>query len=122
MDPTYETGLGNQSRINASFGTKLLDYDNDAFPDISGAKRHIMDNIQLYNQMVHYAEAKSMFRNIDGREFRDVSESLGPDFAARRVSRGAAVGDFRQRRRPGHSDQQQRAGTSAPSLRYRANQ
>jgi len=93
-EATYETGLGNQSQVYAGFGMKFLDYDNDGFTDIFVANGHIVDNIHLFSKEISYAEPKLMLRNIDGRQFRDVSQSLGPDFTAKRVSRGAAIGDF----------------------------
>src|SRR6185437_13620389 len=41
-----------------------------------------------------YAEPKMMFRNKGDGIFENVSDMLGGDFVAPRVSRGVAVGDF----------------------------
>jgi hypothetical protein len=58
------------------------------------ANGHVLDNIERYHPGTSYAEPKMMFRNKGGGVFENVSDQLGADFVAPRVSRGAATGDF----------------------------
>jgi len=71
-----------------------MDYDHDGRRDLFMANGHILDNIALVHAGTYYAEPKPMFRNIAHVVFENVSDKVGPDFVAPRVSRGAAVGDF----------------------------
>ncbi|PYV28164.1 MAG: hypothetical protein DMG24_02710 [Acidobacteria bacterium] len=93
-DATFEAKLGYATFHLSGFGACFLDYDNDGARDVFMANGHILDNIQLYHADTQYAEPKLMFRNTGRGTFEDVSSKLGPDFQLRRVSRGAAVGDF----------------------------
>ncbi len=94
QDSTYAVKLGYATFNSSGFGTRLIDYDNDGNRDIFIANGHIMDNIQLYHAETHYAEPKQVFKN-DGRGvFENVSDRLGPDIEAPRVSRGLAAADF----------------------------
>src|SRR5438094_108434 len=93
-DATFEAKLGYATFHLSGFGACFMDYDNDGARDVFMANGHILDNIQLYHADTQYAEPKLMFRNTGRGTFEDVSSKLGPDFQLRRVSRGAAVGDF----------------------------
>ncbi|HEV2500096.1 MAG TPA: CRTAC1 family protein [Terriglobia bacterium] len=93
-DATYEAKLGYDTFHASGFGTRLIDYDNDGARDIVIANGHILDNIQLFHADVRYAEPKLIFRNNGNGTFENVSDRLGPDIQAPRVSRGLAVADF----------------------------
>ena len=93
-DATFETKLGYATFHMSGFGACFMDYDNDGACDVFMANGHILDNIQLYHRDTQYAEPKLMFRNTGRGIFENVSNKLGPDLRLRRVSRGAAVGDF----------------------------
>lgn len=93
-DATLAARLGRLTWRYSGFGTRFLDYDNDGARDILMANGHILDNIPLYHADVHYREPKLMCRNSGHGIFENVSGLLGQDFAAPRVSRGMAVGDF----------------------------
>ncbi len=93
-DATLLSKIGYATYLMSEFGVRFMDYDNDGACDVFFAAGHVMDNINLYNKEVFYAEPKVMFRNTGGGFFENVSEKLGPDFRTPRVSRGAAIGDF----------------------------
>ena len=93
-DATFAAKLGYATFHLSGFGTRFMDYDNDGYRDLFMANGHILDNIELFHAETHYAEPKLMFRNTGRGTFENVSDKLGPDFEAPRVSRGAAVGDF----------------------------
>lgn len=93
-DVTVQSQLGYDTFRMSGFGTRFMDYDNDGACDIFMANGHVLDNIERYNSLVHYAEPKLMFRNLGRGTFLNVSDQLGADFILPRVSRGAAIGDF----------------------------
>ena len=93
-DATFASKLSYATYHLSGFGTRFLDYDNDGKVDLFIANGHVLDNISRYHADTSYAEPKLMFRNQGGGVFANVSDQLGPDFQAPRVSRGVAVGDF----------------------------
>ncbi|PYV92059.1 MAG: hypothetical protein DMG05_05630 [Acidobacteria bacterium] len=93
-DVTLESQIGNQPFLYSGFGMGFVDFDNDGALDIFVANGHILDNIELFQHEVTYAEPKLMFRNVGGGRFENVSSQLGSDFSRPRVSRGTALGDY----------------------------
>lgn len=93
-DATFRSKIGYATFHFSGFGTRFMDYDNDGARDLFMANGHVLDNIARYHADTPYAEPKLMFRNLGAGTFENVSEQLGADFAAARVSRGAAVADF----------------------------
>lgn len=93
-DATVQSELGYATFHRSGFGARFMDYDNDGACDVFMANGHVLDNIERYNSLVHYAEPKLMFRNLGKGTFQNVSDQLGADFLLPRVSRGAAIGDF----------------------------
>src|SRR5262249_10220325 len=76
------------SEARSGWGTAFIDYDNDGWKDLYNANGDV-DNIKP-NARQH----DTMFENVDGKEFRDVSEDMGKDFLRVGYQRGAAFGDL----------------------------
>jgi hypothetical protein len=93
-DATFRSKLGYATFHMSGFGTRFFDYDNDGSRDLFMANGHVLDNIERYHADTKYAEPKLMFLNKGRGIFENVSDQLGPDFVAPKVSRGAAVADF----------------------------
>ena len=93
-DQTNQAHLAYLTFHLSGFGTRFVDYDNDGSRDLLIVNGHILDNISLYHADTAYAEPKLMFRNTGKGVFQNVSDRLGADFLAAKVSRGAAIGDF----------------------------
>ncbi len=93
-DATFRSKLSYATFHLSGFGTRFFDYDNDGARDLFMANGHVLDNIQRYHSETTYAEPKLMFRNNGRGVFENVSDQLGRDLLAPRVSRGVAVGDF----------------------------
>ena len=93
-DATFRSKISYSTFHCSEFGARFLDYDNDGARDLFMANGHVLDNIERYRSDVKYPESKLMFRNVGGGVFENVSNQLGPDLLAPRVSRGAAVADF----------------------------
>ncbi len=91
-DATMAAGLGSGFEP-LGFGTKLFDVDNDGDLDIYVTNGHVIDNVQLYQPKLTYAQKDLLYENLGGR-FRDISAQAGPALQATRVGRGLAVADF----------------------------
>ena len=66
----------------------FIDYNNDGWKDLFSANGDV-DNL-VPNAQQH----DTMFENLNGREFREVSQELGADFLRSGFQRGAAYADL----------------------------
>jgi len=82
------SGIARLSRRFSGWSTQFVDYDNDGFKDLYSANGDV-DTIGPNS-----AQQDTMFHNLDGEQFVDVSSGLGRDFGARGYKRGSAVGDL----------------------------
>jgi enediyne biosynthesis protein E4 len=87
-DITRQTNLQTLSRNLSGWSIGFIDYDNDGWKDLYSANGDVDDFSPTAKQR------DSMFRNIDGKSFVDVSDEMGPDFAFRGYQRGSAFGDL----------------------------
>ena len=92
-DSTFAAKLGYATFRYSGFGACFIDYDNDGARDIFMANGHILDNVELFHAETRYAEPKLVYRNNGRGLFENMSDSLGPDLALPRVSRGGAIAD-----------------------------
>lgn len=90
-DVTFAAGLGKGSIPFLSWGTRFFDFDNDGDRDIFIANGHIESDIALY-QNTTFAQRNQLFLNDGKGHFEEVVE--GSPLAVRKVSRGAAFGDY----------------------------
>jgi len=72
----------------SGWSTAFIDYDNDGWKDLYSANGDV-DNIKP-NARQH----DTMFRNIEGTQFVDVSDQMGRAFLHTGFQRGSAVGDL----------------------------
>jgi enediyne biosynthesis protein E4 len=82
------TKMSELSRRFSGWGGGFIDYDNDGWKDIysaNGDVDYVPENA---------TQSDTMFRNVEGRGFEDVSDRLGPDFAPKGFQRGSAFGDL----------------------------
>lgn len=94
VDEAPRSEVGRATLVTLGFGCFFFDYDNDGWPDILVADGHIENEIEKVQKRVSYAEPPHLFRNLGGGKFQEVTNSLGPEFAAPRVARGAAYADL----------------------------
>jgi hypothetical protein len=85
------SGVSAASVAHSGWGAKFVDYDNDGWKDLFVAQGHVMDNIQLTQPDVRYAEPPLLLRSV-GSQFRDVSAQNGAIFSRPLAARGAAFG------------------------------
>jgi enediyne biosynthesis protein E4 len=76
------------SRPYTGWGAGFIDFNNDGWKDIYSANGHL--DPDLPNAKQH----DSIFENVGGKRFVDVSEKLGKDFLTPGFQRGSAFGDL----------------------------
>ncbi len=94
LDVTDEVGLAAPSRLVLSFGTSLLDADNDGWLDLFVANGHVQDRFERFGRNEPFAQLPQFFRNDRGRRFQEVSRKVGDYFRRKVVGRGSAAADF----------------------------
>jgi hypothetical protein len=86
VSPSTQVAQLSGSRSGWSNG--FIDYNNDGWKDIyssNGDVDYIMPNAKQHD---------SMFENVDGKSFVDVSREIGNDFLREGFQRGSAFGDL----------------------------
>ena len=93
-DVATRAGIGAASRSTLGFGCLFADLDLDGSLDLIVANGHIDETVRNIRGHVGYAQSPHLFLN-DGKDtFRDVAKTAGEPFAAPKVGRGLAYGDF----------------------------
>jgi hypothetical protein len=93
-DIALAAGVGQPSRTTLGFGCLFFDADLDGALDLLVANGHIDDTVRNIRGNVGYAQAPHLFHNNGHGAFRDIAREVGGGFAAPKVARGAACGDF----------------------------
>jgi enediyne biosynthesis protein E4 len=84
-DVTQGAGISQFSAQYVSWGTGVHDLDNDGRVDL----------FLVHGGLIHMIpQEHSVFRNLGGWKFEDVSGTAGPFFTQKTVGRGAAFGDY----------------------------
>ena len=84
-DVTEQAGISQLAAQYVSWGTGAHDFDNDGKPDLFVA----------HGGLIHMVpQEHSVFRNLGGCKFEDVSQQAGSFFEVKSVGRGAAFADF----------------------------
>jgi hypothetical protein len=84
-DVTQPAGISQQAAQYTSWGTGAYDFDNDGWKDLFIAHGGLI-------QMV--PQEDSVFRNLGGGKFADVSTTAGPAISVKSVGRGACFADY----------------------------
>ncbi len=92
LDYAAACGLGAASQMYLGFGAFFFDYDLDGWQDIFVCNGHVMDDIEVRNTGVTYAEPCLLFHNNRRGTFIEVGKESGG--GKRIVGRGAAYGDY----------------------------
>ncbi len=96
QDVTMTTGAGRQTLAAVTWGTGLVDFDNDGDRDLFIAQGHLQDNIALYDDARTYHQKNHLMENTGTGSYVDVTESSGPGMQVRLTSRGVGFGDLDQ--------------------------
>jgi len=82
------TKIGQLSRTFSGWSTGFVDYNNDGWKDLFSANGDV-DNLVPASR-----QHDTLFENVDGKEFRDVSDQIGKDFLRVGYQRGSAFVDL----------------------------
>ena len=94
IDEGPASTIAQASLLTLTFSAFFFDFDLDGRPDIFAANGHVADDIERVQPKVKYAEPPHLFRNVDGRRFKDVAPASGTAMTRPIVARGAAYGDY----------------------------
>jgi hypothetical protein len=84
-DVTQQAGISQLAAQYTSWGTGAFDLDNDGRTDL----------MIFHGGLIHLVpQEHSIFRNLGGGKFQDVSADAGPYFATKSVGRGACFADY----------------------------
>ena len=84
-DITEQAGISQWTGQYTSWGTGVHDFDNDGLKDI----------LIFHGGLIHMVpQEHSLFRNLGGGKFQDVSTTGGPFFQMKTVGRGACFADY----------------------------
>ena len=92
-DATVPAGLDGVVRPFLGFGTAFFDADNDGWLDLFVANGHVYPQLDDDPAGLDYKQRNLLYRN-DGGRFSEIGPRAGTAFADKKVSRGAAFGDY----------------------------
>jgi hypothetical protein len=93
-DVAMQAGVGAASRNTLGFGCLFADCDLDGTLDLIVANGHIDETVRNIRGHVGYEQPPHLFLNQGNDTFRDSASAAGDAFAAPKVGRGLAFGDF----------------------------
>jgi hypothetical protein len=76
------------------WGVKFFDFDNDGWLDLFVANGHVYPQVEGAYPDGMYAQRKLLYRNLHDGTFSEIAAEAGEALLKRRVSRGAAFGDY----------------------------
>jgi hypothetical protein len=92
-DVTAQAGL-NPERRYISWGTGLVDLDNDGYPDILLVTGTVYPELEKVYAKYPARSPRIVFRNQKDGTFQELGEEAGAAISSRHSSRGCAFGDF----------------------------
>jgi len=84
----YSSKIQSMSMLHSGWSNGFIDYNNDGWKDIYSANGDV-DQVNESSP-----EHDTMFENVDGKTFVDVSAEMGKDFLRKGFQRGSAFGDL----------------------------
>ncbi len=93
-DVTRRTGAGTGTYCQVTWGTGLVDLDNDSDRDVFIACGHLIDNVDRFDDTTSYHARNIVLMSDAKGKFVDVSDRCGDGLAISASSRGAAFDDL----------------------------
>jgi hypothetical protein len=92
-DVTRVVKVGVETRYT-SWGTGLVDFDNDGYPDVLIATGSVYPEVESKLPQYPYKTPRVLFRNLGDGAFEELPTQGGPGITTPHSSRGCAFGDF----------------------------
>ena len=92
-DESAASRLGPGSLPYTGWGSAWFDFDNDGRLDVMAVNGTVVAVDGREDDPFPYGQRNTLFRNLGGRRFEDVTDRAGAVFELSEVSRGAAFGD-----------------------------
>jgi len=93
VDFTGRSGLARHTLEMSGWGNAVGDFDNDGLKDLVVARGNVLDNIADFSERT-FGEPLSIFRNLGGMKFEDVSTQTGSALQLKNPYRGCVLGDL----------------------------
>jgi len=93
VDFTGRSGLARHTLEMSGWGNAVGDFDNDGLKDLLVARGNVLDNIADFSERT-FGEPLSIFRNLGGMKFDDVSTKTGDALQLKQPYRGCVLGDL----------------------------
>jgi enediyne biosynthesis protein E4 len=93
-DVTLRTGAGDGCFPYVTWGTGLVDLDNDGHRDLFIACGHLQDNVEQVDRTTGYKVRNVLLRNTGKGVFENVSDVAGDGLQVRHSSRGTGFDDL----------------------------
>jgi hypothetical protein len=90
---TNTSGVGQITLLNAGWGARFVDVDNDGLRDLFVAQSHVLDTVEKSTAYLKYKQPLLLMTNTS-KGFVNVSATAGAAFSAPIAARGAAFGDL----------------------------
>ena len=76
------------------WGTGLVDFDNDMWPDIMIVTGNVYPEVEKYFKEYPHRTPRLVYRNLGNGRFKEVTTQLGSGILSAKSSRGCAFGDY----------------------------
>jgi hypothetical protein len=92
-DVTGPAGFSSERRF-ISWGTGIVDFDNDGYPDVVVVTGTVYPELEKVYAKYPALSPRLMYRNQGNGKFVQLGDEAGPGISAKHSSRGCAFGDF----------------------------
>ena len=93
-DVTRSLHLDKDSYRHVGWATRFVDFNHDGDLDCFVANGHVVDYVEGFSQSITYGQQNMLFIGDTKGHFKNVADKCGKPFQRKRVSRGAAFGDY----------------------------
>jgi enediyne biosynthesis protein E4 len=93
-DVTRATKTAEASLPFVGWGVRFFDYDHDGWLDLLVVNGHVYPQVEGAFPGGMYGQRKLLYRNLRNGTFAEIAAEVGKALTMRRVSRGAAFGDY----------------------------
>ena len=93
QEVSTQAGLNTVTKY-VQWGTGLVDFDNDTWPDLFYVTAHVFPELEKVYPEYPFKGPRFLFRNLGNGRFVNVTSECGPGLSARHASHGCAFGDF----------------------------